>query len=108
MSLPICQLWCERQRRTWRRFRVGRNIPVGDNGGLGTDARLFRKVTIGRDVMMGPEVIIVAQNHAFAGAIIRAGVVVTKDVAAYTIVAGNPARAIRKRTDVSRDVRGHS
>ena len=33
----------------------------------------------------------------WAGAILGAGSVVTKDVAPFTIVAGNPAREIRKR-----------
>lgn len=36
------------------------------------------------------------------GAIIGAGSIVTKDVAPYTIVAGNPAKVIRKRFDEER------
>jgi hypothetical protein len=31
------------------------------------------------------------------GAVVAAGAIVTKDVPAYTIVAGNPARAIKRR-----------
>ncbi len=32
-----------------------------------------------------------------AGAVVAAGAIVTKDVPAYTVVAGNPARSIRGR-----------
>jgi hypothetical protein len=55
-------------------------------------------LTIGSDVWIGMNVIICPGCRNIGnGAIIGAGAVVTRDVPAYTIVAGNPARPIRKR-----------
>ncbi|MNY79004.1 Streptogramin A acetyltransferase [compost metagenome] len=41
------------------------------------------------------------------GAIIAAGSVVTKDVEAYSIYAGNPARKIKNRFDSEEDLEQH-
>jgi acetyltransferase-like isoleucine patch superfamily enzyme len=54
-------------------------ILVEDRAWIGSRAILLKGVTIG------------------TGAVVAAGSVVTKDVAPFTIVAGNPARSIRKR-----------
>ena len=56
-------------------------------------------IVIGNDVWIGYEVVIMAGVHIGNGAIIAARAVVTKDVPAYTIVGGVPARPIRKRFD---------
>lgn len=53
---------------------------------------------IGHDVWIGANVIILpGVSQIGNGTVIGAGSVVTKDVGAYEIVAGNPARVIRKR-----------
>jgi acetyltransferase-like isoleucine patch superfamily enzyme len=54
---------------------------VKSGASIGSSATILCGVTIGE------------------GAIIGAGSVVTKDVPPYTIVAGNPARVLRKVTD---------
>ena len=54
-------------------------------------------IKIGHDVWLGHGVIIVGNVTIGNGAIVAAGSVVTKDVAPYTIVAGVPAKEIRKR-----------
>ena len=54
-------------------------------------------VVIGNDVWIGARVIILPGVHIGDGAVIGAGSVVTKDVEPYCIVAGNPAKLIRKR-----------
>lgn len=54
---------------------------------------------IGADVWMGAEAWIMPGVTIGAGAIIAAKAVVTRDVAPYSIVAGNPARPVRTRFD---------
>ena len=70
--------------------------------GEGDDAAFFdwrrdHAVTIGHDVWIGHGAIVLAGRSVGTGAVIAGGAVVTKDVAPYTIVAGNPARVVRRR-----------
>lgn len=59
--------------------------------------RRDNKVVIGHDVWIGHGVTLLPGIHVGTGAVVGAGSVVTKTVAPYTIVAGNPARLIRRR-----------
>ena len=61
------------------------------------DWRRQHHVDIGHDVWIGHGAIILPGRSVGNGAVVAAGAVVTKDVPPYTIVAGNPARAIRRR-----------
>ena len=54
---------------------------------------------IGNDVWIGQNVTVLPGVHIGDGAIIGLNSVVGRDVAPYTIVAGNPAKVIRKRFD---------
>ncbi|MCX8116422.1 MAG: chloramphenicol acetyltransferase [Desulfobacterota bacterium] len=64
--------------------------------------RRENRVTIGHDVWIGHGVTILPGLRIGTGAVVGAGSVVTKEVAPYTIVAGNPAKLIRRR--VAEDV----
>ncbi len=57
----------------------------------------FRDTVVGHDVWIGHDATIMPGVTIGSGAIIAASAVVTKDVAPYTIVGGNPAQAIRQR-----------
>ena len=61
------------------------------------DWRRGHRVHIGHDVWIGHGAIVLPGRSIGTGAVVAAGAIVTKDVPAYTIVAGNPARAIRRR-----------
>lgn len=56
-------------------------------------------IVVGNDVWIGYEAVILSGVTIGDGAIIGARAVVTKDVPPYTIVAGVPAKPIRKRYD---------
>jgi acetyltransferase-like isoleucine patch superfamily enzyme len=55
------------------------------------------QTSIGSDVWIGQGVIVKSGVSISVGSVIGAGSVVTKDVAPYSIVVGNPARPIRQR-----------
>jgi acetyltransferase-like isoleucine patch superfamily enzyme len=66
-----------------------------------TDVKLFDdsvpETVLGHDVWIGANAIIPGGISIGHGAIIAAGAIVTKDVPAYAIVGGNPAKLIRMR-----------
>lgn len=63
------------------------------------DKELNRAVKIGNDVWIGDSVFLVGGIEIKDGAMILAGAVVTKDVPAYAIVGGIPAKVIGYRYD---------
>lgn len=65
--------------------------------GMGGHDATRGDVTIGHDVWIGSQAMIMSGVSIGHGAVIAARAVVTKDVAPYAIVGGNPAREIRKR-----------
>ena len=68
----------------------GNAIPYGD-------LYSSRQVTIDDFVWLGSDVIISGNVHIGEGAIVAIGSVVVKDVPAYAIVGGNPAKVLKYR-----------
>lgn len=93
---------------------IGNNVFIGPNTTLCTIIHAYdaadrnagvmraRPITIGSDVWIAANVVILPGVTVGDGAIIGAGSVVTHDVEARSIVAGNPARLIRRVTDADR------
>lgn len=90
---------------------TGRWVTISDNGHGNTDyeslllppvkRRLVSKgpVIIGNDVWIGDKATILAGVSIGNGAVVAANAVVTKDVPAYTVVAGNPAKIIKRNIE---------
>ncbi|WP_337841521.1 sugar O-acetyltransferase [Rheinheimera sp.] len=89
-------------------IRIGNDVLLGPGVQIYTvthplDAELRKTgveqglpVTIGDSVWIGGGALIMPGVSIGNGAVVAAGAVVTRDVAAFSLVAGNPAREIRK------------
>jgi phosphonate metabolism protein (transferase hexapeptide repeat family) len=78
-------------------YRAGDYFPGEDNEDAFFNWRRSLHVAIGHDVWIGHGAVVLAGRSIGNGAVVGAGSVVTKDVPAYTVVAGNPADLIRCR-----------
>lgn len=63
--------------------------------------RIRKKTTIGKDVWIGTKAILLPGVIVGDFAIVAAGSVVTKNVDQWNIVAGNPARVVGSRLNIS-------
>jgi acetyltransferase-like isoleucine patch superfamily enzyme len=109
------KIWSAKKITIGNRVLISHNVNIHDNNshpldsklrhedfkhiatvGLQKDNNLNEKIIIiGDDVWIGFNSIILKGVTIGEGAIVGAGSVVTKDVAPYTIVAGNPAKFIK-------------
>ncbi len=81
---------------TYRSASYGFDLP--DDAEI-FDWRRDHKVTIGPDVWIGHNAIVMPGVTVGTGVAIGSGAVVTKDVPPFAIVAGVPARVVRRRFD---------
>jgi phosphonate metabolism protein (transferase hexapeptide repeat family) len=87
----------ERASQSHFTYRASRYFPGETDDAPFFDWRRAHAVTIGHDVWIGHGVVVLAGRSVGTGAVLASGAIVTKDVAPYTIVGGNPARPIRER-----------
>lgn len=81
---------------------ISENVTIRDDDGHTVDGRKNHgKIEIGDNVWIGLNVTILKNVTIGNGAIVASGSIVTKDVAAATLVGGNPARTIRERVSWS-------
>jgi len=78
-------------------YRASAYFPGEDDDAEFFDWRRAHHVRIGHDVWIGHGAIVLPGRSIGTGAVIAAGAIVTREVPAYTIVAGNPARVIKRR-----------
>ncbi|WP_205857487.1 acyltransferase [Phytoactinopolyspora endophytica] len=86
--------------------RIGAHSSLlGFNHSMEPDRPVFRQpvaskgITVGDDVWIGSNVVVVDGVAIGEHSVIGAGAVVTRDVPAWAVVAGNPARRLRDRRD---------
>ncbi|WP_432941952.1 acyltransferase [Kribbella sp. CA-253562] len=92
------------------RITIGDGVRIGAhtsllafNHGTAPDQPIFRQphtargITVGDDVWIGSNAIVLDGVTIGSHSIIGAGAVVTKDVPAWSVAAGNPARVLRDR-----------
>lgn len=90
-------------------------VEIGEHVGITTGVQILThfynpddcgmylgKVTIGNDAFIGMNSLIVNSVEIGEGAVVAAGSVVTKDIPAWEIWGGNPAKFIRKRQSINK------
>lgn len=91
---------------SWRRVTFGQDVIVGGEALFLTAehdvhspvlAPISAEITIGDHVWLPQQIIVLPGVSIGACAVVGTGSVVTKDVAPYAVVAGNPARVIGER-----------
>ena len=77
---------------------VGKHCHVGANAVLAgvIEPASAEPVRIDDNVLIGANAVVIEGVHVGEGAVIAAGAIVTHDVAPYTVVAGVPAKVIKK------------
>src|SRR6202047_1544935 len=78
-------------------YRASTYFPEESDDAEFFEWRRAHPIQIAHDGGSGHGAVVLPGRSIGTGAVVAAGAIVTKDVPAYTIVAGNPARAIKRR-----------
>jgi len=87
--------WASQHHMLYRKSMYG----FGEDDVSFFDWRREKHVSIGNDVWVGHNVTVMGGVSIGNGAVIGSGAIVTKDVPAFAIVVGNPARILKYRFD---------
>lgn len=88
---------------TWRAsqahftYRASAYFPGEEDEASFFQWRREQQLTLGHDVWIGHGAVVLAGRSVGTGAVVAAGAVVARDVPAYAIVAGVPARVVKER-----------
>jgi len=88
---------CNRASQAHFTYRASAYFPGESDEHEFFEWRREHRVHIGHDVWIGHGAMVLPGRSVGTGAVVAAGAIVTKDIPAYTVVAGNPARPIRRR-----------
>ena len=106
-----CSLGATQLIRIGERCLIGNYVNVIDSNfhDLAHRDRLpeSKPVIIEDDAWLGTRAIVLPGVHIGRGAVVGAGSVVTEDVPAWSVVAGNPARIVRHLTPPADGAHGH-
>lgn len=75
---------------------IAHDVNIGDYVSIHPGARISGEVSIGDYALIGTQAVILNRCTIGKGAVVAMGAVVAHDVPEHTLVAGNPARVIRK------------
>lgn len=87
--------------RIGKNVRISHGVSIGGDTGRGSTASMRGWPIIGDDVTIALDAIVLGPVTVGDGAFIVAQAFVVRDVPARTVVAGSPARVVRRLTDAS-------